>query len=659
MKKFLLLLLITIGAQQLKAFTVSITSTNVSCNAGCDGTATATATGGTAPYQYSWSNAATTQMLTNLCAGPYTVTVTDATLATATASITILQPTPVTVNFTSTTNCSCYGICDGSTTGSVTGGYAPYTYLWNNGPMTPTASNLCAGSYSVTITDANGCVATNSVTITEPPYLVLTITPANATICAGSSITLNAAGAMTYSWSIVNLTGSSITITPTVSATYTLTGMDPNGCYGNAVTTVIVDPLPTATSTSIEAGCNMSDGSGTVTPSGNSPFIYNWIPAGGNNATATGLPPGVYSVQVTDVNGCAIYVPVTVNDSCDFVWPGDANDDAIADNLDILDIGIANGATGSTRANASLNWIGQPSAVWGQTLLSGTDYKFVDCNGDGSINPADTNAVVQNLGFTHNNRQGGIPVYNSSLPDLTITLGQNTLASNSAGTMTIGFGSSAVPVANFYGLAFTLNFDPAQIDASTFRMNENGTWMGIPGTDLMGVVMNEGNGTGAVQVALTRLNHVNTNGFGNIANLGFMTTGDLVGTGNTQNVNFTITNVTVIDANENPQSVNTINDSLIVSDPVLTGISEVENAQQLSAYPNPFTGSVKIILPASSKGTNCELILTDAAGRIVLTQQTNGAETVILERGGLEQGIYFCSIRSNSQIAGTTKLIVN
>lgn len=97
---------------------------------------------------------------------------------------------------------------------------------------------------------------------------------------------------------------------------------------------------------------------------------------------------------------------------------------------------------------------------------------------------------------------------------------------------------------------------------------------------------------------------------------------------------------------------------ITIADLVLTGISTATNAQQLSAYPNPFTESSEIILPVSFKRTTCELILTDAAGRIALTQQTKGAGSITLVRGALEAGIYFCSIRSQGQLTGTIKLVM-
>jgi hypothetical protein len=821
MKKFLFFLLVAFGAQQLNALSVTITSVNVLCNGGCNGSATATASAGVAPYTYSWSNAATTAMITGLCAGSYTVTVTDAAMTTATATVAITQPPALGLSF-SVNAIACNGgngtitaIPTGGTSpytyhwmpvnqttasitvpvgtytctitdsngctivnattlgqpsaltvainpansmvcatmpatfnGSVTGGVSPYTYNWSfpgGSPSlattaNPTTSYLSAGTYTVTLTvaDMNGCTQSGTTTVTVMAAPTVLITPSNPTICAGGSVTLNASGAITYAWVPGNLTGATVTLSPTVTTTYTVTGTNASGCIGTNVVTIYVNQSPTVTITSttnvlcfggntgsltasvtggsgpytymwtpfafttptitglvagtygitvtdsngctdsvngtvtepsqlvvtagtvIPAGCNMSDGSATVIVSGGIPsYTYSWSPTTSTNFLVSNAPAGVETVTVTDVNGCVATLAVTITDSCDYVWPGDANDDAVADNLDILDIGIANGATGTTRANASLTWIGQPSTDWGQTLLSGTDYKFVDCNGDGAINPNDTNAVVQNFGFTHNNRLGGAPVYNATLPDLTVTMGQNILASNTAGTMTISFGSSSIPVTNFYGLAFTLNFDPAQIDASTFSMNENGSWLGTAGNDLMGVVLNNGTGTGSVQVALTRLDHQNANGFGNIANLGFMTTGNLVGSGNMQNVNFTISDVTVIDANEMPQTVNTVNDSVIVADPLLTGITPEQSAQQLSAYPNPFTESVQIILPASAKDKTTEVILTDAAGRVVLSRNVTGARSITVDRGTLEAGIYFCSIRSEGQLTGTIKLIVD
>lgn len=650
----------TVTVGQPMALSMSFTSvTQATCSSG--GSATAVVSGGTAPYTYVWSPwGGYTPTLPSTAAGTYTCTVTDANNCSFSGTVAITNAAGPTVSISSVTPVTCNGGCNGAASTSVTGGTQPYTYSWSpSGATSPGISFACAGNYTVTVTDSNGCTSIAMVTITQPPPVNITISPSYPTICAGSSLTMTGSGGLTYNWTPSMQTTQNITVTPAVTTTYTLAGTDAMGCVGTAVSTVYVNTSPTASFSSVEAGCNFSNGSGTVLPSGNSPFTYSWMPNGATTATANNLSAGTYSVDITDVNGCNVQALVTIGDSCDFVWPGDANDDAVADNNDILDIGIANGATGTTRANATLNWIGQPSANWGQTLLSGTDYKFVDCNGDGSIDPNDTTAVIQNFGFTHNNRTGGIPVYDASLPDLMITMGQSILASNSPGTMTVSLGNSTTPASNIYGIAFTLNFDATQIDASAFRMNENGTWMGNPGVDMMGVVMNSGAGTGSVQIAVTRLDHQDVSGFGDIANVGFMTTGDLAGSGNTQNVNFTISNVTVISANETPQTVNTVNDSVTVSDPALMmGISQSESLPALAAFPNPFNETVEIILPAVAKEKTCELIITDAAGRIVRTEEVKG-NSFVMQRGAMDSGIYICSIHCGGQLIANTKLVVN
>lgn len=143
----------------------TVSATNVTCGGNCNGTATAQANGGTAPYTYSWSNGQTTATISGLCAGTYTVTVTDAGGCSTTAQGTVqTAANNLQVSFTNV-NESCTGSCDGSSTASASGGQAPYQYAWSNGPMTAVNPNLCPGTYTVGVIDQNGCTATGSATI--------------------------------------------------------------------------------------------------------------------------------------------------------------------------------------------------------------------------------------------------------------------------------------------------------------------------------------------------------------------------------------------------------------------------------------------------------------------------------------------------------------
>ena len=143
--------------------------TAIGTNAGCNdpGSAEASASGGTAPYSYVWSNGATTQMIGNLTGGTYTVTATDANGCMDEASVSIAPGGSLDVMVEVTNPISGSNADDGSVEANVTGGVAPYTYLWNTGATTAEITGLSGGTYSVTVTDAEGCTGTGSVNLVE------------------------------------------------------------------------------------------------------------------------------------------------------------------------------------------------------------------------------------------------------------------------------------------------------------------------------------------------------------------------------------------------------------------------------------------------------------------------------------------------------------
>ena len=153
----------------------AVETTSVDCRGNATGVATVTPNGGTAPYTYLWDVAAgsqTSATATGLAAGTYTVTVTDARGCTTTCNVTITEPAEdLTCSAVETTSVDCRGNATGVATVTPNGGTAPYTYLWDVAAGSQTsaiASNLAAGTYSVTVTDARGCTTTCNVTITEP-----------------------------------------------------------------------------------------------------------------------------------------------------------------------------------------------------------------------------------------------------------------------------------------------------------------------------------------------------------------------------------------------------------------------------------------------------------------------------------------------------------
>jgi hypothetical protein len=194
---------------QPSTLTATINSkTDASCYGDANGAIDLLIGGGNSSFTYSWSNGASTQDLSGLRAGTYTVTVTDNKGCTATTSTSITQPSAILSGSTVVTPTT----CDVGSTGSiinlsVTGGNGDYTYLWSNGATTQDISDVAAGTYSVTISDPKGCSAVVSAAVTQAnPLNVATVVvqptcPPDANLNnADGSIDLTVSGGTGYSY---------------------------------------------------------------------------------------------------------------------------------------------------------------------------------------------------------------------------------------------------------------------------------------------------------------------------------------------------------------------------------------------------------------------------------------------------------------------------
>src|SRR5690606_25433833 len=181
--------------------------TDITCNGAGNGDISIAPSGGTLPYSYLWSTGDTGTTLSNLAAGTYSITITDVNNCSTTETFTITDPAVLVASNGSQTNVSTYGGNDGSATVSVTGGTQPYTYLWSNGATTATASNLVAGTYTVTVTDTNGCTANTSFVIDQPiPLMIQSVSQVNVSCNGGNDgsaavVVIGGNAPYTYLWS--------------------------------------------------------------------------------------------------------------------------------------------------------------------------------------------------------------------------------------------------------------------------------------------------------------------------------------------------------------------------------------------------------------------------------------------------------------------------
>ncbi|MBI4929861.1 MAG: gliding motility-associated C-terminal domain-containing protein [Bacteroidetes bacterium] len=351
------------------AISLTVTPTNSTCG-NPNGSAVAVASGTSPPFTYLWSTGATTTSISNLAAGSYTATVTNAVGCSTVQTFSISTSVGPNVSFTTTPS-----ICtasNGSATLTASGGAAPYTYAWiTPANTTTTVTGLASGTYSVAVSDASGC--SNTYTTTVPLTMnTVSVTPAQINdLCFGSSNGSASAtpsggtAPYTYAWSNGSVTSA---ISNLIAQTYSVTITDSNGCTQTASVTITQPTALTATASVVNnALCfNSTDGSAIAGGAGGTaPYTYGWTPTGQNTQTATGLSAGTYNVIVTDANGCTN--PQTVNITQPAII-------TLSNTTTIASCGISDGSATATAAGGTAPytylWLGVNPAQTSQTLTN-------------------------------------------------------------------------------------------------------------------------------------------------------------------------------------------------------------------------------------------------------------------------------------------------
>jgi hypothetical protein len=294
----------------------------------------------------------------------------------------------------------------------------------------------------------------------------------------------------------------------------------------------------------------------------------------------------------------------------DEVWPGDANSDNIAHHFDVLNIGIAFGATGPERVSTDITWEAKFAEDWGgEFASSGVDYKHADCNGDGEVDEDDLLAVQENYSLTHGPvmpfmEEVGTdndPPFFADLPTA------DDIEFGVPFEVPIHLGVEDMPVEDIYGIAFTIVFDPDLVDPSSVSVEAvPQSWMGVQGTNMINLVRSFA-ADGRMEVALTRTDQNQVSGFGDIVHfIGIID--DVLG-----KAEFTIEieDVKAIMLNEmliplsKPVEIVEIN----------TGTFEATYVDQVRLYPNPTADWVYYTLPDDLQVETVQLI--DVNGRLL------------------------------------------
>lgn len=307
----------TISVTQPTSITLTSSVTPANCGQ-ANGSATISISGGTPVYTQTWSAGSTTTVQAGVLANTYTVQVKDANNCLQTLAVTVPNTAGPSISITSHTNVTCFGLCNGVATTSVSGGVTPYNYSWSNGQVTSSGTNLCAGLYTVSATDAAGCVTSTSVSITQPTALTVTVSPTNPKCFGasnGSGIAAALGGTPTYTYTWSNGTNGT-SVSGLTAGSYGLSVTDGNGCIVTSSMTLTNPPAMVASITSTNVTCFNACNGSAIASTTNAIGAVSYVWTGGASAitsqTLTGACAATYAMLATDQNSCTASAQVII-----------------------------------------------------------------------------------------------------------------------------------------------------------------------------------------------------------------------------------------------------------------------------------------------------------------------------------------------------------
>lgn len=293
--------------------------THVRCYGENEGGINISVTGGDAPYTFSWSNGTSSEDISGVSAGTYSVTVTDANGSKQVLKASVNQPAVFALKIDAVKHLSCYNDNSGAITTTVTGGLAPYNFTWDNGARSQFLSGIPAGSYTITVTDKNGCKKSESVVINQPEPLSAKVSKVSHISCQADNkgaIDIQVDGGTkpySYSWSNG---AKSEDISQVRAGTFSVRILDAKGCI-ESLTETITEPEKLALKiNSVKNNTCSGEAKGAIdlaVTGGVAPYSFKWN-THDSTRSIMNLKSGKYSVTVNDTNGCASTIDATVEE---------------------------------------------------------------------------------------------------------------------------------------------------------------------------------------------------------------------------------------------------------------------------------------------------------------------------------------------------------
>lgn len=576
------------------------------------------------------------------------------------------NPIPI-ANFNFTDSClnNPMDFIDSSTVSS--GSISSWSWDFGDGNLNtfqnPSNAYIYPGIYSVIliVTTNNGCKDTVVKTVVVNPLPTAQFSASN--VCDGNVVsfndlsTISSGNIQSFQWDFGD--GSILANNQNISHVYSSAGsynvkllvVSSFGCSDSITKISIVNPNPVVSFSAndvigCEPLCVSFQNLSTIASGNNASFLWN---LGDGDSINSQNPDHCYgsgfydvSLTITSDSGCTTtltipqYIEAII--CSEYIWPGDADNNAIANNNDLLPIGLYYGQTGIPRSSISNVWQADSVADWGISQNNGIDIKHADCNGDGTIDANDTLAINLNFNLTH-----GIPVINNTsneraASDLYFITTGTSFNPGDWVNAELWLGSSTSPISNLYGIAFNIHYDVSLVQLGTESITYPSSWFGTPGTDVLKISKVDALAYTAYG-ALTRTDHTDVSGYGKIADFKFQIKTSLT---SPVTMPLWISNYKA-------------NNAAGIEQTFITSLNEINKEEGITVYPNPFSSQTNISFNEEQKHSIIKI--TDVLGKVVRIIDFSGKHLSI-EKGEMKDGIYFLQIVDGNKNLVNKKIII-
>ncbi|MEM7106305.1 MAG: T9SS type A sorting domain-containing protein [Bacteroidota bacterium] len=398
------------------------------------------------------------------------------------------------------------------------------------------------------------------------------------------------------------------------------------------------------------------------------PYTYFWD---FDNGVSTNQPSPIQSFSGTDTLDVCVTVLGFLGGSCsdcitifvpasgpEIVWPGDINNNGIANNVDLLYLGNAFQSNGPPRQMMGIEW--EPNLLqqpWGTTFPNGTDFAFADCDGNSIVNAMDLDAISANYNEVHSfvSPDSLSPATPGFDPPLFLAFAQDSVLEGTAYQIPIILGEQQLPVDDFYGITFSIDYDTTFIDASSiFIVWDQTAWVSqINFSDILTIEHNNIEES-KFELGLTRTDHTPISGFGEIGTLHIIMEDNISGLQPGQQVPMQVKIDEVLMVDENLDVLGVV-PSDWVTNVVSTSIIEVpELNETITVFPNPSNGQFYI---ETEKFMVEEVQMFNSLGQLMVNQYFEPTRLAHLNLPALAPGVYYLKIKTDkNQVA--TKVVI-